>query len=133
MASVWLRWLLRAGAVYFVCVSAAHWAGAKVPGLFIYYSIPSYAYQDRGIGTLAIGWAAFLFAASRQFSIIPGVLAAGTAGLLGFSLINLSGEMRALASPHDLRMFWIEILALAMYVAWVAVLAGMAGQQGQRS
>ena len=131
MAVSWLRWSLRAGAVYFICVSAVHWAGVKIPGLFIYYSVPSYAYQDRGIGTLALGWAALLFAASRQFSIIPAVLAAGVAGLLGFSLINLSGEMRTLASPHDLRMFWVEIFALAVYVGWVAFLAAAVRREGE--
>ena len=112
-------------------MSAAHWAGAKIPGLFIYYSIPSYPYQDRGIGTLALGWAALLFTASRQFSIVTAVLAAGAAGLAGFSLINLSGEMRALASPHDLMAFWVEIAVLAAYVGWVAVLAARVGREGE--
>jgi hypothetical protein len=129
MAARWLRWLLRAGAVYFICVSAVHWAGMKVPGLFIYYSIPSYAYQDRGIGTLAIGWAALLFAASRQFAILTPVLAAGAAGLLGFSMINLSAEMRTLASPHDLAMFWGEIMALAAYVSVITVLTVVVKRQ----
>src|SRR5262245_42259186 len=130
MTASLLRWSLRAGAAYFLCVSAAHWAGAKIPGLFIYYSIPSQAYQDRGIGTLAMGWAIFLFAASRTPSLITAVLAAGVAGLLGFSAINLSGEMRALASPHDLMMFWVEIIALALYVSWVAVLAAASRRRG---
>ena len=115
-----LRWSLRAGAAYFVCVTAAHWLGTKIPGLFIYYSIPSYPYLDRGIGTLSFGWAVFIFAASRQPSLTPAVLIAGVAGLLGFSLINLSGEMASLASPGDLTVFWVELGLLAAYLAWLA-------------
>ncbi len=116
-----LRWSLRVGATYFLCVTAAHWLGTKIPWLFIYYGIPSYAYLDRGIGTLSFGWAVFIFAASRQLSFTPAVLIAGAVGLLGFSLINLSGEMASLASPSDLAMFWVELGLLAGYLAWLAL------------
>lgn len=44
--------LLLAGAAYFLLVSLAHMTGFKLPGLFIYYSLPSYEYQDRIIGFL---------------------------------------------------------------------------------
>lgn len=44
--------LLLAGAAYFLAVSSAHMTGFKLPGLFIYYSLPSYGYQDRIIGFL---------------------------------------------------------------------------------
>ena len=121
-----LRWSLRLGAAYFVAVTAAHWAGCKVPGLFIYYSIPSYHYLDCGIGTLSFGWAVFIWAASRELSLTPAVLIAGVGGILGFSMINLSGEMASLASPHDLAMFWVELSILAGYLFWLAVWAVLA-------
>ena len=38
-------------------------AALVAPRLFIYYDIPSYAYRDRGIGTLSFGWAVFMWAA----------------------------------------------------------------------
>ena len=121
-----LRWSLRLGAAYFVAVTAAHWAGCKVPGLFIYYSIPSYPYLDRGIGTLSFGWAVFIWTASREPSLVPAVLIAGAAGILGFSTINLSHEMAALAAPRDLAVFWIEIAALAAYLGWLAAWSRLA-------
>ena len=127
-----LQWSLRGGAAYFVCVTAAHWAGFKVPGLFLYYSIPSYAYQDRCIGTLCFGWAVFIFAASRLASLVPAVLIAGVAGLLGFSMINLSPEMAALARPQDLAVFWRILLLLAGYLGWVAVWWQLARRHGDR-
>ena len=125
-----LRWSLRLGAAYFVAVTAAHWAGCKVPGLFIYYSIPSYHYLDCGIGTLSFGWAVFMWASSRALSLMPAVLAAGTAGILGFSLITLSPEVASLARPQDLRAFWIEIVVLAAYVVWLAVWFRLAKRNG---
>jgi hypothetical protein len=120
-ARTMLTWSLRGGAIYFVAVTIAHWLGVKVPGLFIYYSTPSYAYLDRGIGTLAFGWSVFLFTASRQLSIVPAALFAGAAGVLGFAAITLSPEVRSLAPPGDLAAFWLEIFMLAAFVGWVAV------------
>ena len=125
-----LRWSLRLGAAYFVAVTAAHWAGFKVPGLFIYYSIPSYHYLDRGIGTLSFGWAVFMWAASSELSLTPAVLIAGAAGILGFSLITLSHEVASLARPQDLSAFWVEIILLAAYVVWLAVWFRLAKRTG---
>ena len=48
-----LQWSLRAGAGYFTAIALAHTVGAKVPGLFIYFSAPSYSYQDYIIAFLA--------------------------------------------------------------------------------
>ena len=115
-----LRGSLRAGAAYFVGVTVAHWAGVKVPGLFVYYSIPSYAYQDKGIGILSFGWAMFLLAASRNFGVMPFLLTAGVVGILGFSVINLSAEVAALAAPGNLAGFWGVVAGLAAYLGWVA-------------
>ena len=124
-----LRWSLRLGAAYFVAVTAAHWAGCKVPGLFIYYSIPSYPYLDRGIGTLSFGWAVFMWASSNELSLMSAVLTAGASGIFGFSLINLSHEMAVRATPHDLAIFWIEIALLAAYVGWLAVWSVLAKRE----
>ena len=127
-----LRWSLRVGGAYFVAVTAAHWLGTKIPGLFIYYSIPSYTYLDRGIGTLSFGWAVFIFAASRQRSLMPAILVTGVGGILGFSLINLSGEIASLASPHDLAMFWCELAVLAGYLVWLTVWSALAQREFRR-
>ena len=116
-----LRRSLQGGAAYFVCVTIAHWAGVKLPGLFVYYNIPSYAYQDRGIGIMAFGWAMFLLGASRELSLVPFLLTAGAAGILGFSVINLSTEVAALASPDGVAGFWVVVVGLAAYLGWVIV------------
>ena len=38
-----LQWSLRAGAVYFCVVAGAHMLGVKVPVLYLYPTLPSYA------------------------------------------------------------------------------------------
>lgn len=114
-----LRWSLRAGAGYFLSVTAAHWAGFKVPGLFVYYDIPSYAYQDRGIGIMSFGWAMFLLGASAELALMPYVVAAGVAGILGFSIINLSPEIAALAPAGQAGGYWAVVGGLGAYLAWL--------------
>ena len=116
-----LQWSLLGGAAYFVGVTVAHWVGFKVPGLFIYYDIPSYAYQDRCIGVLCFGWGVFLFAASRHLVLVPAILVAGFAELVGYSLINLSPELARLAPPQGLTGCWLVVLSLAAYISWVGV------------
>jgi hypothetical protein len=61
-----LRWSLWAGAAYFALVALANGAQTKLPVLFIYFDVPSHAYQDRIIGFLAFGWSAFFATAARD-------------------------------------------------------------------
>jgi len=62
-----LNFLLYAGAVYFFGVALVHSMGVKIPGLYVYYNVPSYAYQDRIISFLAFGWGGlFLLTAKKM-------------------------------------------------------------------
>lgn len=122
MAQAVLTWLLRGGAAYFVGVAVAHWMNWKVPVLFLYYNIPSTGYQDKGIGTLSFGWAVFMYAASRHRVLMPAVLVAGVAGLIGFALITGSPEIVQLAGAQGVKAYWVELLMLAGYLGAVAVI-----------
>ena len=118
-----LKASLQAGAIYCLGVAFAHLVRVKVPGLYVYYSIPSQGYQDQVIGTLAFGWAVFLWAASggrqtRQM-LLPAVFTAGLGGVAGLTVINLSSELAALAKPIDLAVFWLETGLLAGYLGWL--------------
>lgn len=44
---------LFAGVAYFVAMSVAHFVGFKIPVLFIFYDVPSNAYQDKIISFCA--------------------------------------------------------------------------------
>ncbi|MBT4035539.1 MAG: hypothetical protein HOB84_02025 [Candidatus Marinimicrobia bacterium] len=61
-----LKFLLYAGALYFLGVAIAHALGSKIPGLFVYYNVPSYPYQDRIISFLTFGWAGLFFLTARK-------------------------------------------------------------------
>ncbi|MBC8374521.1 MAG: hypothetical protein H8E26_00675 [FCB group bacterium] len=62
-----LNFLLYAGTVYFFGVAMVHSMGLKIPGFYVYYNVPSYAYQDRIISFLAFGWGGlFLLAAKKM-------------------------------------------------------------------
>ena len=112
-------WALRIGAAYFFAVAVAHWIGFKAPGLFIYYNIPSNTYQDRGIGTLSLGWAIFIWVASKHAELVPAVLVAGASALAGFALITLTPEIAGLA-PQGLMPYWTQLFFHALYLGWVA-------------
>ena len=61
-----LNFLLYAGAVYFFGVALMHSMGLKIPGLYVYYNVPSYAYQDRIISFLAFGWSGFFLLTAKK-------------------------------------------------------------------
>lgn len=46
-----LKWSLLPASMYCLSVVAAHMLGAKVPILFVYFNVPSNAYQDRIIAS----------------------------------------------------------------------------------
>lgn len=115
-----LKWLLFAGAIYFLAVSIAHLLGFKVPLLFIYYNVPSYEYQDRIISFLTFGWSVFLFSASRDpaknQSAIKAILIAGLAAVFGLQLINSTTDFSILSSDIHPSVFAMETFGLTIYV-----------------
>ena len=115
-----LKWLLLAGAMYFLGVSVAHMTGVKVPLLFIYFSVPSYAYQDRIISFLSFGWSVFLFTAAidpvKNRDLVKAVLIAGLAAIFGLQVINSVTDFRSLSPDVHPVVFRMETLALSVYV-----------------
>jgi hypothetical protein len=79
---------------------------------------------------MAFGWALFLLAASQELSIVPYLLAAGIAGIVGFSLNNLSAEIAALAPAGGVAGWWFVVAGLAAYLAWVVVWWRLASRTG---
>ena len=116
-----LKWLLLGGAIYFLAVSSAHMLEIKVPLLFVYYNLPSHAYQDRIISFLSFGWAVFLFTASldpeKNRDLVKAILIAGVGAIFGLHVINTLTDFRALSPDIDPRMFRLESLGLSVYVA----------------
>ena len=115
-----LKWLLLAGAVYFLGVSVAHMAGVKVPLLFVYFSVPSHAYQDRIISFLSFGWSVFLFTAAidpvKNRDLVKAVLIAGLAAVFGLHVINSVTDFRSLSPDAHPAAFRMETFGLSVYV-----------------
>ncbi len=120
-----LQWSLRAGAVYFAGISLAHTVGVKIPGLFIYFNVPSFPYQDHIIAFLAFGWAAFYFVASvnpvGNPLAVRGVLIASAAAIAGLLRINILDELELMSPGVNLQHFWLQTIVLTAYVSWLFV------------
>jgi hypothetical protein len=116
-----LKWLLLAGAVYFLAIAIVHMFRIKIPLLFVYYDLPSYGYQDRIISFLSFGWSVFLFMASadpmKNRDAVKAILIAGLASIFGLNIINNITNFQTLSPDARPAVFTIEVLGLSIYEA----------------
>ncbi len=122
-----MKWSLLGGAVYFLLVAAAHLSGIKIPGLYIYFDIPSHGYQDRIIGLLAFGWSMFLYSGYRltgsgKTRPVRYILLSGTVAIICLLMINNSGEIKQLVPDKSRWIYMIETLVLFLYTLWLLIL-----------
>ena len=117
-----LKYLLLAGAVYFTAVALAHLLGKKIPGLFIYYNVPSTRYQDQIISFLAFGWACFFFAVSNNLKMIWYLLVAGIVAVAAIANINITNDFRQLAGVGKTA-FWLQAAVLTIYAISLVILS----------
>ncbi len=113
-------------ALYFLLIALAHITSTKIPLLFVYYNVPSHAYQDNIIAFMAFGWAVFFFTASRDpFANLPlvrGVLMAAAGALAVLSYTNLTTDFAALAPAIPIWPFWAQTAVLAVISVWLLIL-----------
>lgn len=93
-----LRFLLYAGAVYFLFVALLHSLGIKIPGFYVYYNVPSNAYQDRIISFLALGWSGFFWLAARKMDqdLIRFILILGLVALIALWVNTMISDFQQL-------------------------------------
>ena len=93
-----LIFLLYAGAVYIFGVAFVHGIGAKTPGFFVYYNLPSYAYQDRIISFLSFGWAGLFYLAARKMDadLIKLILSIGLLAIIALVFNTMITDFKAL-------------------------------------
>ena len=116
-----IKFPLFCGSIYFLLIAIAHAIGLKIPGLFIYFNVPSYAYQNKIISLLAFGWAAFFFTASITLSrpLIKSILIIGLAALAMLTCININTDFAALSEKINPNLFHIETGILLLYWIWL--------------
>lgn len=112
-----LRFLLKCGAAYFLCISIAHVASIKIPGVFVYYNVTSYQYQDNIISFLAFGWAIFFYVTSNNLQTIKAILLVSFIALAGLVNITLSTDFSIIQSTYTSTWpYWTQIGLLGFYV-----------------
>ena len=120
-----LRWSLMAGALYFGCIALAHAVGLKIPGLFIYFNVPSHPYQDHIIAFLAFGWATLFYVASDDPVAHPlpvkAVLLSSAVAIGSLSGINAFSDFGSFSPSISVLPFWVQTLLLLGYVVWLLV------------
>jgi hypothetical protein len=120
-----LRWSLMAGAIYFGCIAFAHTIGLKIPGLFIYFNVPSHPYQDHIIAFLAFGWATFFYVAADDPVDHPlpvkAILLSGAVAICGLSGINAFSDFGSFSPSIKVLPFWAQTLLLLGYLIWLLV------------
>jgi hypothetical protein len=135
--TVILKWLLFVGAIYFLGISIVHTFGIKVPLLYIYFTVPSYAYQDRIISFLALGWSVFLFTAFidpvKNRDLVRAVHVAGVIAIIGLSVINSTTDFHALSPKIQPASFWKETFGLGIYVVLLGFFSYRVGRENADS
>jgi len=120
--NILLKYSLYCGAVYFLLMSTAHSIGLKVPLLFIYFNVPSYAYQDKIIALLTFGWSIFFFIAGRTLlrPLIIGILISGFAAIAMLTFINVSTDFSFFGNDISTGSFHAMTISLCVY--WAVLL-----------
>ena len=115
-----LQIVLFSGFLYFFLMAVVHTLGIKIPGLFIYFNVPSYAYQDRIISLLTFGWSAFFLKAAinpiHNRNIIQLLIIIGAVAIAGLSRINYGTDFDQLDSQINPMVFWYETGGLFLYL-----------------
>ncbi len=131
-----LKWMLVAGAIYFLGVAIMHMLRIKIPLLFVYFSVPSYGYQDRIISFLAFGWSVFLFSASldpvKNRDAVRAVLIAGIGALFGLHIINVLTDFRTLSPDIHPAVFRIETRAFSVYVVALIIFYFLSRKENEK-
>jgi hypothetical protein len=135
-----LKWTLIAGALYFFLVSAAHFFEIKWPGVFVYFNVESFQYQNKIISLLAFGWATYFYASTRfiPLGLIQEILfpvIAGALAILVLSYTNLTQEISRLSADQGTLQYWLGTLFLLVY--WLVLFSlwlwALREQQSQKA
>lgn len=118
-----MKFTLYLGSAYFTLMSIAHLIGIKVPGLFIYYNVPSNAYQDRIIALLVYGWAVIFYTAAKTNSkdLIKAIMLIGYTAISILSFINLTTDFSTYSDSINPTIFHLEVGGLLLYLMWLAI------------
>ena len=112
---------LLCGSIYFLLMASAHAIGFKIPGLFIYFNVPSYAYQDNVISFFAFSWAVFYFLAYQDPNkkILKSILIIGASAIIMLTFINVNTDFMYFTKGINPILFHIQTALLLIYWVWL--------------
>ena len=121
------KWSLFGGSIYFLLVAIAHFSGIKIPGLYIYFDLPTYTYQDRIIALLSFGWCMFMYSGyqlvrSGHTRQVRYLLLSGILAVVSLMFINNSYEIELLATLKSRWFYLLETMFLFLYTLWLVIL-----------
>ena len=133
-----LKWSLLAGAGYFLLVAGAHLLGIKTPFLYVYYDLPSNAYQDKIISFTSFGWAMFFvagYSSVKRGSLrsVRYIVMAAAGAVGGLCLINLCTDFRDYSPKAQVPVYWLETFVLGVFLGWLAFLYTLTKQTAGQS
>ena len=106
--------------VYFFLMASVHFIGFKVAGLYIYFQVPSYVYQDKIISVLVMGWALFFLQAApdpvRNLAVVRTLIASGILALIGLSINTVLLDSSLLSPLLKPAYIWIHLAVLLAYL-----------------
>ncbi len=116
-----IKFPLYFGVLYFLLISLVHALNIKIPGLFIYFDVPSYVYQDKIISFLAFGWAFFFFTAAKTLvkPLIQAITFIGAVAIMMLFYINMNTDFISLSEEINPDIFFIETGILFLYWTWL--------------
>jgi hypothetical protein len=129
-----LKWSLLGGAVYFIFVAFAHFFALKIPFLYIYYDLPSEAYQDKIISFTTFGWSMFFVAGyssvkRESLRSVRYIVIAGAGAVACLCFINLFTDFSRFSADAHSFSYWVETAVLSAFLGWIAVLYVLAKRE----
>ena len=117
------------GALYFCCMSGAHFFGVKIPGLFVYYDTPYLAYQDKIISFAVCAYVALFYNAAKHRDVALSAIAVLALTVAGLSAVNLSSALQeVLKEGLSTVPYWLQT---GMIAGILAVLVGLYLKDGR--
>ena len=109
------------GSIYFLLIALVHAFDIKIPGLFIYYNVPSHAYQNKIISLLAFGWSAFFYVTATHPTekLIKTIIIIGAVAVVMLTFININTNFINFSGTISPTLFHIETGILFIYWLWL--------------
>lgn len=122
MNGPWLKTSFYLMTIYFYCMAAAHFFGLKYPLLFVYYDVPSNAYQDRIIAFSVVAFASLFYVAARHRIAAPTALYSLAVAVLGLASVNVSDALQISLHGAATTAYWVQTVWFGMVWLWLFVL-----------